>query len=266
MVALLARDGIRFLDSGPEGRAVPVLLLLHAFPMGAGMWEPQIAGFPGWRVIAPAYQGFDGSAPAEAPSIDDYAAHALRLLDLLEVPAAVLGGLSIGCHVALAALRQAPGRVAGLVLADTRSPGDDDAAREGRRRMHALVLEAGAHAVADQMIQRGLGPTTVASRPAVVARFRRLIEAQSPRAIGDALGVLMTRPDADDTLPTISVPTLFVVGEEDGLSPPDEMARMCALVPGATLARLPGVGHFSNMEDPDAFNRAVSAFLSALPR
>ena len=41
------------------------LLLIHAFPLDAGMWQGQVEGFAGrLPVVAPHLPGFGGTAPA----------------------------------------------------------------------------------------------------------------------------------------------------------------------------------------------------------
>ena len=86
---------------------------MHAFPLGAGMWEGQAKALPpGWRLIAPDVRGFGGSTiddPDENPRIDDYARDALDLLRELGVASAVIGGLSMGGYVALAIAPTAAG-------------------------------------------------------------------------------------------------------------------------------------------------------------
>ena len=72
------------------------------------------------------------------------------------------------------------------------------------------------------------------------------------------------RPDSRDMLARYAGPTLVVVGEKDGLTPPDKARQMADLVTGARLEVLPGVGHLSNQEAPDAFNAALERFLAAL--
>jgi 3-oxoadipate enol-lactonase len=62
----------------------------------------------------------------------------------------------------------------------------------------------------------------------------------------------------------VSVPTLVIVGEEDTVSPSDIVEDMARRIPDARLAVLPGAGHLSNVEAPDAFNRELKAFLDAL--
>ena len=87
------------------------LVLLHAFPLNARMWEPQLSlADGGWRVIAPHMRGVDGAA-ADPPttSIDDYAGDVIDLLDALHVPEAVICGVSMGGYVALAIFRRRRG-------------------------------------------------------------------------------------------------------------------------------------------------------------
>ena len=94
--------------------------------------------------------------------------------------------------------------------------------------------------------------------------MRRLIKQQSPVAIRGAIHRMMHRPDSTALLPHVTVPTLVIVGEEDELTPPEDSRRIAEAVPGATLVTIPGAGHLSNLEQPDAFNAALTAFLAKL--
>src|SRR5262245_24883363 len=103
---------LRYLERAPAStvRRRAVLVLIHAFPLNARMFEPQLAmADRGWRVIAPQLRGFDGGAndPA-ASSVDDYAGDVIDLLDTLHVDEAVIGGVSMGGYVAFAVFRHAP--------------------------------------------------------------------------------------------------------------------------------------------------------------
>lgn len=252
---------VQYLSSG-EGRRT--LVFLHAFPMGAQMWTPQLGGFDGWRVIVPALPGFDGSDRWPDPSVETYARQVIGLLDALGVERPVVGGLSMGGYVTFAWLRQAPGRAAAIILADTRATADAPEARPSRERMIELAMSGGPSAVADDFLPKLFGPTTLGHRPTVVAAVRRMIEAQRAEVIADAVGVLMTRPDSRPQLATTGLPTLVVVGEEDSLTPPaDAEAMHAALGDRSTLVRIPRAGHMANLEDPEAFNAAVERFLHA---
>jgi pimeloyl-ACP methyl ester carboxylesterase len=249
-----------FVDTGDRA-SDRVLVLLHAFPMGVGMFDSQRNAFSGWRIIIPALPGFDGSDLLDRPFIDEYARHALALLDHLDVERAVCAGGSLGGYLTFGLLRHAPERVAALVLADTRSAGDAESARAGRERLLQIAHGSGPAGVADDVLPKLLGATSRQTRPELVTRSRQLIEAQTTEAIVAAIHVLMTRPDSTPLLASLNIPALVVVGKEDVLTPPAEMERMAAAMPQSRFVELEGAGHLSNLEAPDAFNREVRAFL-----
>jgi pimeloyl-ACP methyl ester carboxylesterase len=95
----------------------------------------------------------------------------------------------------------------------------------------------------------------------VVARVRRLIESQPPETIAAGLQAIMSRPDSAAVLPSITVPTTIVVGDEDVITPPSDAAFMHSRISGSTLVVIAGAGHMANLEAPDAFNTALNGLL-----
>jgi pimeloyl-ACP methyl ester carboxylesterase len=257
---------LRYLEAPSRGTGRPrgVLVLLHAFPLNARMWEGQLSlADTGWRVIAPQLRGFDGGADdPPAASVDDYAGDVIDLLDALHVKQAVVCGQSMGGYVAFALLRLAARYVQGLVLADTRSQADTPEGVAGRTRLLQVVQDKGPSAVADEMIPKLLGETTRSTRPAVVELVRALAVANSSDAIAGAIRALMTRPDSTALLSSIHVPTLVVVGDEDTVTPPSASEEMHHAIAGSELVRIPQAGHLSNLEQPELFNAALAAFLT----
>jgi 3-oxoadipate enol-lactonase len=259
---------ISYLDvAPPASHRAGVLLLLHAFPLAAEMWAPQLSAVPsGWRFVAPDFRGFGRSAPDDSRddgrAIDDYARDVLALLDHLQVAAPVVCGLSMGGYAAFALRRLAPARIRGLVLADTRPDADSDAARTARRQALATLRDSGPEAVVDAMLPRLLGPTTRSSRPAVVDRVRALARSQSAEGIGAAIVRLMTRPDSTATLAAFDGPTLVIAGEEDEITGPEVARAMHGQLARADLALVRHAGHLSNLEQPDVFNEALDRFLA----
>ena len=256
---------LRYVEALPRGAARPrgALVLIHAFPLNARMWEPQLTmADRGWRVIAPHLRQFDeGAQDPPAVSIDDYAGDVIDLLDALHIHEAVIGGLSMGGYVALAMFRHAPRYFQGVVLADTRGEADTPEGAAGRRRMLALAAEKGASAIADEMLPKLVGPTTQDSRPDVADRVRSLALTSSTSAISGALTALMTRPDSTPLLGSIHCPALIIVGSEDAVTPPALSENLHARIPGSELAVIDRAGHLSSLERPDAFNAVLANFL-----
>ena len=249
-------------SSGRE-RLRGTLVLIHAFPVNARMWEPQLAlADAGWRVVAPQLRGVDGGRePADVSSIDDYAGDVIDLLDALHIHEAVIGGVSMGGYVAFAIFRHAPSYFQGLILGDTRPQADTPEGVEGRKRMLALVREKGPAAVADEMLPKLLGPETRERHPEIVNRVRALILSNSPESIAAAITALMTRPDSTPLLAQIHCPTLIVAGKDDTVTPPSISEAMHRAIAGSELVILEGAGHLSNVEQPAAFNTALARFL-----
>ncbi|MBX3173982.1 MAG: alpha/beta fold hydrolase [Gemmatimonadaceae bacterium] len=245
------------------GHGVPVLLL-HGFPHDRTLWEAQLASPPsGARLVAVDLPGFGESASTVTASLDAWADWCADVLDALKIPKAVIGGLSMGGYLALALWRRHPSRVQALLLADTRAGADSEEGRAKRVAMQQLAARQGADAIADQMITGMVGKTTRAKRPAAVAFLDAMMRRASVAAIHDALDAMRTRPDAASTLPTISVPTLIVCGDEDALTPVKESEAMHAAIPDSQLAIIPGAGHASCVEHPAAFTALLAGFIQA---
>jgi pimeloyl-ACP methyl ester carboxylesterase len=98
----------------------------------------------------------------------------------------------------------------------------------------------------------------------VVAAVRRVVEGTSPAAIAAAQRGMAARPDMNNFLRKIGVPTMIVVGAEDVISPPAEMRSMAAAIPGAEFVEISDAGHMTTMENPQAVNEALVRFLDSL--
>lgn len=259
-------DGARihYLDAGA---GEPALVLLHAFPLHAGMWEPQVRELSaGRRVIAPDLLGFGGSDAPESMyrhTMLGYADLVAGLLDHLGLDRVVLGGLSMGGYVAFAFLRQFPERLSALILADTRAAADTTLVFEKRTDQQDQVARIGTTALIETLLAGLLSDHTKSTRLDLIEKVRRLM-ANPPAGFIGALEAMKHRPDATEELGLISVPALVIVGEDDALSPPDVAREMQARIKGAELAVLPRAGHLSNLEAAEEFNAAVDGFLSKL--
>ena len=227
------------------------------------MWRTQTEAVSDRIVLAPPLPGFDSHARISEPTIDGYARDLLTFLDAKKIERAIFCGLSLGGYVLFGILRQAPERVAGLILADTRTSVDTPERLAARVRSIETVHQRGAVAIADEMIPNLLGPTTHATQPQVAAELRQLIESQPAGAIADGLQAMITRPDSAAVLTRVRVPALIVVGSDDTITPVADALSMHQAIPGSRLVTIDRVGHMSNMEAPREFNDALRAFLES---
>lgn len=229
------------------------VVLLHAFPYPT-MWGPQLEVLqPRYPVIAPDYMG---------KPLPEAARQVLREMDWLKWDKAVLVGLSMGGYLAFELWRQAPERVAGLVLADTRAGADDEPGRLTRTQQAERVRAEGLAWLPEALLPKHLGKTTREHEAEIVQNAAQMILANEPELVARSLEALRERPDSTSTLPTIAVPTLILVGEEDAVTPVAEARAMHEAVEGSQMLILPEAGHLSSLESPAAFNTALLGFLA----
>lgn len=250
-----------------DGSGLPVVFL-HGFPHDRSLWAQQRRALSSHvRCITPDLRGFGESTFAGPVSMDVYADDIAALLDVLDIDKAVVCGLSMGGYVAMAMWRRHAARVHGLVLCDTKSSADTAEGRGKRDELIALALSDGATAVAEKQIGGMVGKSTRERQPDVVEFMRAMMMRQSVPGIVGALEALRERPNSHDTIGSITVPTLVLVGEEDVLTPVgDAQAMFAALSPHATpvFEIVSASGHATCVERPAAVTHAIADFLATL--
>jgi pimeloyl-ACP methyl ester carboxylesterase len=251
----LDRDGVRLyyeVHDGPAQRTP--LLLTHGFSAGAAMWAPNVGALSAARRVVA--WDMRGHARSDAPADGALYSHELSVADMAAVlgaagvERAVLCGMSLGGYLSLSFRLRHPERVAALVLVDTgpgyRRDGERDAWNAYVERTAADLEARGIAALRDSPEVALAAPRDAAG----LARAARGIMAQRDAAV-------------IESLETVDVPTLVVVGSEDEpfLRAADYMA---ARVPGAEKVVIDGAGHAANVDRPDVFNTTVNEFLEAL--
>jgi 3-oxoadipate enol-lactonase len=245
----------------------PPLVLVHGFPFNHAMWQAQIGEFSKThRVLAPDLRGFgESTVTAGSVSLEDFAddIQGLLLAAVVNEPI-IFCGLSMGGYVGWQFFRKYRAQLRAMILCDTRAVGDTPEAAEGRRKLADKVTTEGTQAVLEAMLPRLVSPQTVERRPQALAELRSIVLRNNPGGVAAALRGLATRPDCTSLLSTVDVPALLICGEDDAISSPAEMKAMAAAIPGAHYVEVPEAGHMTAMENPQAFNAAVSQFLRRL--
>ena len=254
-------DGVR-LACHVEGDGPP-LLLLHGLGGSHDDWRRQFPAFSrDYRVIAPDLRGFGDSERQEPFTIAQHARDAVGLLDALGVGRAHVVGLSMGGAVAMELALAEPGRVAGLVLANT-APSFELRGWQRRymgvsRLLLALLLGVGGVA---RLFSKAVFPA-----PHQESLRKRLLERASHTSRWVYIASLraLVRWDAEQRLSSLRCPTL-VIGAEHDYTDIHEKRRWAAKIPGARVVMLPGSRHRSELDAPAAFNDIVRRFLGSLP-
>ena len=239
----------------------PVLLFIHGFPFDRTMWVAQLAGLAKIRTaVAVDLRGHGLSDVMSGGdfSMDLFADDVAKTLDAIGAEKADIAGLSMGGYVLFSFWRRHPERVRSLIFIDTKAEADSDEAKAGREKTAETAASQGM-----QPIYETLASKVVGSSPSVEVqdKLKEMMLGTAPEvAAADALA-MRDRADSTADLPNITVPVLWLHGEEDALMPIEGARESAAKIPGASLVSIPKGGHVSPMENPEAVNSAIANFL-----
>ena len=224
------------------------------------MWAPQVAVLANrFRVVRydPRGHGLSDS-PAGTYALARLAGDVLDILEAHEISRAHLCGVSMGGMVGQWLGANAPERIDRLVLANTAAYMGPPAGWDERIER---VLRDGMSAIADGVVERWFSPAFRERSPATVAEVKDMLLATSPVGYAGCCAAIRDM-DQRPTTSRITCPTLVVAGALDPATPPATAAALAADLPTPPrLVTLPAA-HLSNLEEPEAFNRAVLEHLS----
>ena len=247
-----------------RGKGRPLLFLHPGHP--SGRLDPKAAVLEllseRARVIAPTHPGFGATpAPRELTTVDDLAYLYLDLLDTLDLREVVVVGVSLGGWIAAEMAVKSTERISALVLAN--AVGIKASDRETRDI-------ADIYAVTDKQLGELVwaDPARMAPNPKTLPDGDLIAMARSRESTGRyAWSPYMHNPKLKGRLHRVRVPALVLWGAQDRVAKAEYGRAYAAAIPGATFETIQGAGHFPHLEQPQAFARAVSAFLDAqVPR
>ncbi len=177
-------------------------------------------------------------------------------------PRFALAGFSMGGYIAFEMLRQARDRVVALALLDTSARPDAPEAANKRRAAMTLTRQGKYALAVSQSFPNAVHPDH-AGHAALKALHMRMAAANGPETYLRHQQAIIDRPDSRPDLAGIAVPTLVLVGDADAITMPEAAREMADGIAGARLVTVPGAGHLTLAEQPDAVTAAMVEWLEA---
>jgi pimeloyl-ACP methyl ester carboxylesterase len=227
------------------------LLLLPGMMCDDRLFGPQIKALSGKREVL---TGEIGAA--------DSMAELAQILLKTAPQRFALAGLSMGGIVAMEVIRQAPERVTRLALLDT-NPRAELPEVQARRAPQIAAVRAGG---LRQVMREELKPNYLVDsprKPAILDLCMEMALALGPEVFERQSVALRDRPDQQETLRAVTVPTLVLCGRHDALCPVERHELMHALLPGSDLIIVEEAGHLPTLEQPEATTAALERWLGA---
>ena len=259
--------GMSYLLDGVVGgrpAAAPVVTLSHALAASSTMWSAQTAALASsYGVLRYDTRGHGETETPPGPyTLEQLADDAYALFRGLGVERTHFVGLSMGGMIGQHLALRHPEVLSSLVLCDTapRMPRGARALWDERIRE---AQECGREPNVASAPGRWFTPAFLETHPEVIERIQAMIGGTDSQGFMNCARAIQEM-DLLDRLPEISVPTLIIVGEHDPGSPVEAAEAMRDRIPGAQLVVLKSASHLSNVEQPEAFNRALLDFLGQI--
>jgi 3-oxoadipate enol-lactonase len=243
-------------DLGAADR--PALVFANSLGTDFRIWDDVVARLADrFRIVLYDKRGHGLSDLGETPySIADHVGDLAALLDDLAIEGALVCGLSVGGLIAQGLTASRPELVAGLILSDTAHKIGTAELWNGRI---AAIEKGGIASIAEAILERWFSKDLRDNDPVALAGWRAMLT-RTPQA--GYLGTCAAIRDADFTEEArrIAVPTLCLVGEEDGATPPALVRQLADLIPGARYEVIAGAGHLPCIERPARVAELIGAF------
>jgi len=251
-------NGVVLHYSAVGAASKPALVFANSLGTDFRTWDVVVEAIGhDFRVVCYDKRGHGLSEAPPAPyAISDHIGDLAGLLDLLQVRGALVVGLSVGGLIAQGLAAAHSDRVRALVLCDT-------AHKIGTQDMWdqriATIRDGGIEALAEPILERWFSAKFRAERPAEFAGWRNMLT-RTP--VEGYVGTCAAIRDADLTQSTkaLRLPTICVVGTEDGATPPALVRSLADLIPGARYSEIHGVGHLPCIEAPDILAKTIADF------
>ena len=238
----------------------PWLAMSHSLACDSSMWNEQMELLTkSFRVLRFDTRGHGASdAPAGDYTLDMLAEDVLGMFRALNIDRCHWVGLSMGGMIGQTLALKSPGLFTSMVLADTTSRYGADAASLWEGRMKT-AREQGMKPLVDGTLSRWFTEPYRKGHPETMKRFGDNI-ASTPVAGYCGCCAAISKINVTDRLKQIKCPVQIIVGEQDAGTPVEKAREIHAAIPGSELVVIPSAAHISNVEQPEAFNRALGDF------
>jgi len=244
-----------------QGSGNPALVFLHYWGGSSRTWDDVIGALPApYRTIAPDHRGWgDSDAPAEGYALADFADDAQRVIAALGVEQFVLIGHSMGGKIAQLLASRRPQGMQGLVLVAPSPPVPLVLPPEIQAAMEGAYLTRESIGMAIDHMLSGK-PLSAKHREQVIEDSLR----GAPQA-RDAWPKSTSKEDITREVAAINVPTLVIAGELDRVDSIDTLNfEVLPRIAQASMEILPGTGHLSPLEAPEAIAKLIHEFVLGL--
>jgi 3-oxoadipate enol-lactonase len=251
---------INYQTDGPDG--APWIVFSNSLATNLAMWDEQARALGRtYRVLRYDQRGHGKTeAPAGRYTFEILIADAIALMDALGIGKAHFAGLSMGGATALGFAQKRPDRLDRVIVCDSPCQSTPTSTQQWEERI-AIAQKQGIEPLVEPTVSRWFPPEILQAKAPHVDKVREMVRTTPVNGFIGCAAALADHNYAA-AVATVTRPVLFMVGEKDGVTPA-AMRKLNAALPGSRYVELAGAGHISNMDQPQAFTKAIQDFLTS---
>lgn len=252
-----------FVEGNSKNKSI---IFIHGFPYDSTMWKAQVDELSEkYFCVAYDIRGL-GESPAGNGqfTMESFVDDLENIINELKLNKPILCGLSMGGYISFRALERMEEKFSAVILCDTRSEADNNEGKQKRAAAIKRINEEGLAPFAKDFITNCYGDYYKQNHKAEFENRIAKSSSFNPVGVKGSLLAMMGRNDTTEYLNKIKIPSLFICGEFDALTPPSVMKPLAEKVIGAEFVVIKNSGHMSPIENPKEVNEAIKKFLDGL--
>lgn len=252
-----------FTEGSPNNKPI---IFVHGFPYDHTMWDKQIDELKShYYCITYDIRGLGESPIGDGQyTIESFVDDLETIINELKLDKPVLCGLSMGGYISLRAVERNESNYSGLILCDTRSASDADEGKIKRAENIKKINTLGVKYFVSEFVPHCFSVKSITDSNEEYSKV--LNKSLNSNAIGvkGCLLAMAGRTDTTGYLRKIKIPSLLLCGEDDRLTPPDQMELMAGQIPNTQFEIVPSAGHMAPIENASFVNSKIKKFLGKI--
>ncbi|MFN4145719.1 MAG: alpha/beta fold hydrolase [Runella sp.] len=264
-MSYLNANGIEIYYEDKGNVARPAVVFSHGLLWSCRMFDEQVDALQNdYRTIAYDHRGQGNSQPlTDAYDMETVYADAVALIETLGIAPCFFVGLSMGGFVGMRLAARRPDLVRGLVLLETSAEPEPTENIPRYRMLNNIVKYIGYWPVWNSVKKIMFGQKFLndSTRRELLKACEKAFKSNHRKGITKAVEGVINRRGVLDELKNIKCPTLIIVGDQDVATVPEKSKTIQKNIACSKLVIIPGAGHSSSIEEPEAVTKAIIAFL-----
>ncbi len=242
------------------------IVFIHGFPFDHHMWKHQINYFKSdYTCISYDIRGLGRSSAGDGLfTMEDLVDDLFNVILETRIEKPVICGLSLGGYIALRAVEKKENIFKGLIICDTKSEADNDAAKLKRAAGVRFIKGRGSREFCEAFVPECFGDNSIKRLGKEYLEILDRSLKSVPRGLKGCLLAMAGRTDTSAYLSHINLPTLLLCGEDDNFSPPHLMKKMAGKIKHAEFYLIKNAGHMTAIENPENVNLYIDNYLKKL--